>query len=148
MVMVLLSDGFLRVTGKGSKERMVPISGAAAQTLQSYLNQARGLLHPKSTMTPAEGSAVFLNVKGKRITRQGVYDIVAKYGNKVGIANLHPHSLRHSYASHLLEGGADLRSIQQLLGHADISTTQIYTHVNRTHLREEYLSTHPRAKIK
>jgi integrase/recombinase XerD len=148
LVMVLLEDGFLRVTGKGSKERLVPIGGAAGRALEKYLSQARGLLHPKKILAPADGSAVFLNVKGRRITRQGIFDIVVKYGNNVGISGLHPHSLRHSYATHLLEGGADLRSIQQLLGHADIATTQIYTHVDRTHLREEYLSTHPRAKLR
>jgi integrase/recombinase XerD len=148
LVMVLLDDGFLRVTGKGSKERAVPLCGLAATALQTYLSEARGLLHPKKTLAPADGSAVFLNVRGKRMTRQAIYDLVQAYGRNVGFANLHPHSLRHSYATHLLEGGADLRSIQQLLGHADIATTQIYTHVNRSHLREEYLLCHPRAKIR
>jgi integrase/recombinase XerD len=90
---------------------------------------------------------VFLNARGRRITRQGIFGIVEHYGAQVGIEGLHPHTLRHSFATHLLEGGADLRAIQELLGHADISTTQIYTHVDRTHLKEEYLSCHPRAHL-
>ena len=139
--------GLIRVIGKGSKERMVPIGGMALGTLTHYLSEARGLLHTKNVSQPPEGSAVFLNVRGKRLSRQGVYDLVTIYGQKVGLLSLHPHSLRHSYATHLLEGGADLRSIQQLLGHASISTTQIYTHVGRGHLREEYLSCHPRAGL-
>lgn len=142
-----LKAGLIRVYGKGSKERMVPIGGTALVALESYLCEARGLLHTKKTQAPPEGSAVFLNARGARISRQGVYDIVVAYGKRVDLQDLHPHSLRHSYATHLLEGGADLRSIQQLLGHASISTTQIYTHVGRSHLREEYLSCHPRAAL-
>lgn len=142
-----MTDGLIRVFGKGSKERMVPIGGAALAALESYLREARGLLHTKKMQAPSEGSAVFLNARGGRISRQGVYDIVVDYGKRVDISDLHPHSLRHSYATHLLEGGADLRSIQQLLGHASISTTQIYTHVGRSHLREEYLLYHPRAQL-
>jgi integrase/recombinase XerD len=145
---VLFADGYLRVRGKGDKERVVPVSGAAASALEQYLLQGRGLLHPKRVSAPADGSAVFLNSSGHRISRQGVYKLVARYGVLVGIDNLHPHTLRHSFATHLLEGGADLRSIQELLGHSDIATTQIYTHVSRTHLRAEYLSTHPRAHQK
>lgn len=142
-----LATELLRVCGKGSKERMVPIGGAARRTLMTYLSEARGLLHTKKQMEPSEGSAVFLNARGKRLSRYGVYNLVVEHGKRVGIDDLHPHSLRHSYATHLLEGGADLRSIQQLLGHASISTTQIYTHVGRSHLREEYLSCHPRANL-
>ncbi len=140
-----LDGGLIRVYGKGSKERMVPIGGAALRALNTYLREARGLLHTKKQQAPSEGSAVFLNARGQRLSRHGVYDLVVSYGERVGITDLHPHSLRHSYATHLLEGGADLRSIQQLLGHASISTTQIYTHVGRSHLREEYMSCHPRA---
>jgi len=143
-----LHGGLMRVFGKGSKERMVPIGGTALAALSTYLSEARGLLHTKRTMAPPEGSAVFLNARGQRISRNGVYNIVVEYGARVGLDNLHPHSLRHSYATHLLEGGGDLRSIQQLLGHASISTTQVYTHVGRSHLREEYLSCHPRAKLR
>jgi len=143
-----LNGGLIRVFGKGSKERMVPIGGTALTALATYLSEARSLLHPKRTTAPPEGSAVFLNARGQRLSRNGVYNIVVEYGERVGLNNLHPHSLRHSYATHLLEGGGDLRSIQQLLGHASISTTQVYTHVGRSHLREEYLTCHPRAKLR
>lgn len=142
-----LKEELIRVYGKGSKERMVPIGGAALRALESYLREARDSLHTKKMQAPPEGSAVFLNARGERLSRRGVYDIVTAYGARVGIEDLHPHSLRHSYATHLLEGGADLRSIQQLLGHSSISTTQIYTHVGRGHLREEYISCHPRAGL-
>jgi integrase/recombinase XerD len=86
-------------------------------------------------------------VRGGRLTRQTVFEIVRRYGGRAGLA-LHPHTLRHSFATHMLEGGADLRALQEMLGHSDIATTQIYTHVDRTHLREEYLSTHPRARVR
>ena len=143
-----LDGGLIRVFGKGSKERMVPIGGTALSALTIYLREARGLLHTKRTTAPPEGSAVLLNARGQRLSRNGLYNIVVEYGERVGLDSLHPHSLRHSYATHLLEGGGDLRSIQQLLGHASISTTQVYTHVGRSHLREEYLSCHPRAKMR
>ncbi|MDR1357902.1 MAG: tyrosine recombinase [Coriobacteriales bacterium] len=142
-----LDGGLIRVFGKGSKERMVPVSGTALAALKRYLSEARGQLHTKRQVQPSEGSAVFLNTRGRRLSASGVYNIVAAYGRQVGLSTLHPHSLRHSYATHLLEGGADLRSIQELLGHASISTTQIYTHVGRRHLREEYLTCHPRARL-
>jgi integrase/recombinase XerD len=144
---VELADGLLLVSGKGSKQRVVPIDGTAASALASYLATYRGQLHAKRVPEPPEGSAVFLNQRGMRITRQGVFKIVAYWGRQVGIESLHPHSLRHSFATHLLEGGADLRTIQEMLGHASVTTTQIYTHVDRTHIREEYLSCHPRAKL-
>jgi integrase/recombinase XerD len=144
---VLFEEGFLRVTGKGSKERAVPLGGEALFALRDYLTTARELLHPKRVSAPPDGRAVFLNARGRRITRQGIFGIVERYGAQVGIEGLHPHTLRHSFATHLLEGGADLRTIQELLGHADIATTQIYTHVDRTHLKEEYLSCHPRAHL-
>ena len=146
LMMLSLASGFLRVIGKGRKERLVPISGASLRALEAYLSRGRAALHTKNSLAPADGSAVFLNRRGRRISRQGIYAIVAAAGRAAGLPRLHPHSLRHSYATNLLQGGADLRSIQQLLGHADIATTQVYTHVDRTHLREEYLSTHPRAK--
>jgi integrase/recombinase XerD len=144
---LLLDEGFLRVTGKGDKERVVPLGGTALEALAAYLASARGHLHPRRVSAPPDSAAVFLNRWGRRITRQGVFGIVEHYGTQVGIRGLHPHTLRHSFATHLLEGGADLRVIQELLGHADIATTQIYTHVDRAHIREEYLSTHPRAKL-
>lgn len=139
-----LDEGFLRVTGKGSKERVVPISGAALECLVDYVGHARGELLRRGGPLPA---AVFLNARGGRLSRQSVHKIVARAGLSIGCENLHPHTLRHSFATHLLQGGADLRVIQEILGHSDISTTQIYTHVDRTHLRAEYVSAHPRAKL-
>lgn len=140
---VLIDEGFLRVFGKGSKERMVPISGIALERLVEYLNEVRPELENPRSSAPA---ALFLNARGGRLTRQSVHRIVTRAGLTIGVKNLHPHTLRHSFATHLLEGGADLRSIQDMLGHADIATTQIYTHVQMTHLKEEYLAAHPRAK--
>lgn len=140
---VLIEDGFLRVFGKGSKERMVPISGIAFDRMVEYLNDVRPeLVNPNA---PAN-DALFLNARGGRLSRQSIHKIVANAGLSIGVKNLHPHTLRHSFATHLLEGGADLRSIQDMLGHADIATTQIYTHVQMTHIKEEYLAAHPRAK--
>ena len=139
----ILEEGYLRVVGKGGKERISPISGAALEALGAYLERGRpALAKPYAKPT----AAVFLNVRGGRLTRQSVHSLVAEAGRFIGVANLHPHTLRHSFATHMLAGGADLRVIQEILGHSDISTTQIYTHVNRTHIREEYLSAHPRAK--
>ena len=137
-----LDEELLRVFGKGSKERVVPILGSAARVLAEYLGQGRGELVGKKP-----NSAVFLNVRGGRITRQSVHAVVEKYGRMAGIEGLHPHTLRHSFATHLLEGGADLRVVQELLGHADISTTQLYTHLDRSHIRRVYLSAHPRAHL-
>ncbi|CAK7015266.1 MAG: Tyrosine recombinase XerD [Paraeggerthella hongkongensis] len=139
----VLEEGYLRILGKGGKERVSPISGAALRSLADYLDEGRpGLAKPDAKPT----SAVFLNARGGRLTRQSVHAIVAEAGRSVGVTNLHPHTLRHSFATHMLEGGADLRVIQEILGHSDISTTQIYTHINRAHMREEYLRAHPRAK--
>lgn len=142
-----LAEGFLRVFGKGSKERLVPIGGMASQALDAYLRCGRAHLRAKRSLSANE-SAVFLNQRGGRMTRQSVFNIVRRCGALVGLDELHPHTLRHSFATHLLEGGADLRSLQEMLGHADISTTQVYTHVDRRHIREEYLSTHPRARVR
>lgn len=145
---VFLDQGFLRVFGKGSKERMVPISGTAATALADYLGAPRAELSLRAKkVVPADLGAVFLNARGGRLTRQGLFKIVGAAGAAVGLPGLHPHTLRHSFATHMLNGGADLRVIQEILGHADISTTQIYTHVDRQHLTEEYLAAHPRAKM-
>lgn len=139
-----LADGYLRVIGKGDKERIAPISGYALRALVGYLETGRpALARPDTRPT----SAVFLNARGGRLTRQSIHKMVAKAGLSIGVENLHPHTLRHSFATHMLAGGADLRAIQEMLGHADISTTQVYTHVNRTHIQEEYLAAHPRAKL-
>lgn len=140
---LVLDEGYLRIFGKGGKERVSPISGAALRTLEDYLEHGRmELTKPYAKPT----AAVFLNARGGRLTRQSVHAIVADAGRAVGVENLHPHTLRHSFATHMLEGGADLRVIQEILGHSDISTTQIYTHINRAHMREEYLHAHPRAR--
>ena len=140
---LVLADEFLRVRGKGSKERLVPIVGQARARLERYLADARPSLaaHGRGAATPA----VVLNCRGGRVSRQTVHAVCERAGRAVGIEGLHPHTLRHSFATHLLEGGADLRVIQEILGHSDISTTQIYTHVNRSHIRKEYLGAHPRA---
>lgn len=138
---VLLDEGLVRVFGKGEKERVVPVLGAAASALEDYLDRGRGALVGRR---PCD--AVFLNVRGGRLSRQSVHAIVEKYGRVAGIRDLHPHTLRHSFATHLLEGGADLRVVQELLGHANIATTQLYTHVDRTHVRRVYLAAHPRAR--
>lgn len=141
-------SGLLRVMGKGSKERMVPISGLAESALGVYLERGRGLLRLARSARSQDGSAVFLNRSGGRISRQSVFLMVKRMGGNVDLDDLHPHTLRHSFATHMLEGGADLRSLQEMLGHSDIATTQIYTHVDRRHIREEYLSTHPRARMR
>ncbi len=139
---ILFDEGYIRVIGKGSKERLVPLSGMAATRLQEYLSRGRPqLIKPYAKPT----AAVFLNARGGRLTRQSVHTTVAKAGLSIGVKDLHPHTLRHSFATHLLEGGADLRAIQEMLGHSDISTTQIYTHVQTSQLHEEYLAAHPRA---
>lgn len=144
---VFMEEGFVRVLGKGSKERIAPIAGKAAECLSAYLAEARPPLSRKATkVKPADVSAVFLNARGGRLTRQSIHAIVAKAGTAIGREGLHPHTLRHSFATHMLEGGADLRVIQEMLGHSDISTTQIYTHIDRSHLQAEYVSAHPRAK--
>ncbi|HJF46162.1 site-specific tyrosine recombinase [Thermophilibacter provencensis] len=138
---VVLDEALLRVRGKGGKERVVPVMGTAAAALSAYLEQGRGELVGRR---PTQ--AVFLNVRGGRLSRQSVHAIVERYGRVAGIEGLHPHTLRHSYATHLLEGGADLRAVQELLGHANIATTQLYTHVDRSHIRRVYLAAHPRAR--
>ncbi len=142
-----LVEGIVRVRGKGDTERVVPVSGAASEALRTYLEHGRPYLRAKKQRRPADPSAVFVNMRGGRLTRQAVFGLVKRYGGRVGL-DIHPHTLRHSFATHLLEGGADLRALQEMLGHADISTTQVYTHVGLAHLREEYLSTHPRAGLR
>ncbi len=136
-------EGYLFICGKGGKERIVPLSGQALTKLECYLKKVRScLVKPYSVPT----NAVFLNARGSRLSRQSVRALVAKAGLAIGVKNLHPHTLRHSFATHLIEGGADLRAIQEMLGHSDIATTQRYTHIQMLHIREEYFAAHPRAK--
>ncbi len=136
-----LEGGEMRVLGKGSKERLVPVGGRAAEALAAYLAHGRTRL----IKTPSQ-RALFLNARGGRLSRQGAWGVVRKYARRVGLEEkMTPHTLRHSYATHLLERGVDLRYIQELLGHASVSTTQIYTHVSRKRLREVYLKAHPHA---
>ena len=136
-----LDEGFCRVLGKGSKERLVPIGEPARRALATYLSDLR----PRLARGRPERS-VFLNKNGRRISRVSVWNLVKKSAAWAGIQKVvSPHTLRHSFATHLLEGGADLVAVQELLGHADISTTQIYTHINRAYLREVHRRYHPRA---
>jgi integrase/recombinase XerD len=142
-------NGFVRCTGKGNKTRVVPIGETACAALENYLSFARPkLLEQRSTRrgarrTPAE---LFLGDKGQLLSRVTLYQIVRLHAERSALPNwVTPHTLRHSFATHLLQGGADLRAIQEMLGHADIATTQIYTHVETGHLRESYQKAHPRA---
>jgi len=138
---VNLQQGYLRCLGKGSKERLVPIGSFALKSLESYVGQARGRL-----LRDPKEQCLFFNHHGHRMTRQGFWKIVKRYAQQARIErSITPHTLRHSFATHLLENGADLRSVQELLGHADISTTQIYTHLTRARLKEVYVRAHPRA---
>lgn len=143
-----LDDGFLRVFGKGSKERIVPIAGAADAALRRYLAEGRPTLARAAGAANSDSqAAVFLNQRGGRLGRQSVFNLVRKAGRAINRYDLHPHTLRHSFATHMLKGGADLRVLQEILGHADMSTLQVYTHLDRTHLHEEYAHAHPRDKM-
>lgn len=136
-----LDAGFIRCIGKGSKERIIPVGSMAIRFLGVYLEESR----PKLVKHSGE-QALFVNQHGKRLTRQGFWKILKKYARQTGIGKeITPHTMRHSFATHLLENGADLRSVQEMLGHADISTTQIYTQVTKRKLRDVYEKTHPRA---
>jgi len=135
-----LDYGVIRVTGKGSKQRMVPVGAKAQAAIRDYLASAR----PKLLKGRASGF-LFVTARGGPMTRQGFWKLIVNYGKRVGIfRGLTPHVLRHSFATHLLEGGADLRSVQTMLGHSDIATTQIYTHVLRSRLRSTVDEHHPR----
>ena len=142
---VNLSMGFLQCLGSGTKERIVPIGGIACDTLSSYLTEVRH----KLAREDRSGQALFLNLLGTRMTRQGFWKIIKKYAAEAKIeSEITPHTLRHSFATHLLENGADLRSVQEMLGHADISTTQVYTQVSKSRIMDVYKQAHPRARIK
>jgi integrase/recombinase XerD len=136
-----LEAGFIRCVGKGSKERIIPLGSVAIRHVDRYLDEGR----PKMVRENGEAS-MFVNQHGKRLTRQGFWKILKKYAHSAKISkDITPHTMRHSFATHLLENGADLRSVQEMLGHADISTTQIYTQVTKRKLRDVYEKTHPRA---
>lgn len=131
----------LKCTGKGSKQRIIPIHDQAAQWVSKYINEGRALLNADSSQ-----QALFLNQRGERLTRQGFWLILKHYAHETDIkADITPHTLRHSFATHMLRGGASLRHVQELLGHANISTTQVYTHLTNEHVKEEYDKAHPRA---
>lgn len=136
-----LDEGFIRVTGKGNKTRLVPVGQKAIEALQTYLTEERPTLVAKKT-----GAEIFLSVRGKRLTPQRIWQLVKHYASIAQIdKTVYPHIFRHSFATHLLGGGADLRIIQEMLGHADISTTQIYTHVDSSRLKQVHRKFHPRA---
>jgi integrase/recombinase XerD len=136
-----LHEGFLRARGKGSKERLVPLGRQAIAAINAYLRSGR----PKLVGDRHEPK-LFVNFRGGPLTRQGLYKIVQKHAREAGLSGrLSPHTLRHSFATHLLAGGCDLRAVQEMLGHADISTTQMYTHLSGDRLKEVYFSAHPRA---
>lgn len=136
-----LKMGFIKCFGKGSKERIVPLGDFAIKTINLYVDNYRNKSQKKERT-----DALFLNHHGRRLTRQGFWKIIKKYAKISSIeVEITPHTLRHSFATHLLENGADLRSVQEMLGHADISTTQIYTHLTKARIKEVYSKAHPRA---
>ena len=135
------AEGFITVLGKGSKERIVPMSPVAADRIQEYLHGSRTEVKIK----PGEEGILFLNRRGHRLTRQMIFTIVRRLAEAAGVTKtISPHTMRHSFATHLLEGGANLLSIQQMLGHESVATTEIYIHLDTSHLREELLLHHPR----
>ncbi len=137
--------GCVRCIGKGDKERLVPIGRKAIESVEQYLSQGRPKFARPSS-PPPHNQVLFLTRSGKRFSRVGIWNILHQYGMRLGLrGRLTPHKLRHSFATHLLEGGADLRSVQLMLGHADIATTQIYTHVVEERLKQIYKAHHPRA---
>ena len=135
-------EGFVKCFGKGHKERIVPIYEQAARSVKEYIAETRPKLARKK-----DEAALFLNPRGDRLTRQGFWQKLKEYARAAGLGTrVSPHTLRHSFATHMLSGGADLRAVQELLGHANISTTQVYTHLTSEHVRRTYERSHPRAK--
>lgn len=134
-------EGFIRITGKGSKERIIPVGKTALKFIKKYINESRITLKNAKSY-----DYLFLNFRGSKLSRMGILKILKKYCLEAGIKrDIHPHTLRHSFATHLLQGGADIRIIQEMLGHSDISTTQIYTHIDKNYLIEIHKTFHPRA---
>ena len=138
---IFFEEGYLRVKGKGSKERIVPIGQTALKFITLYIKNSRSILKNIKSF-----DVLFLNFRGNKLSRMGILDIIRKNCSAAGIKrSIHPHTFRHSFATHLLQGGADIRIIQEMLGHSDISTTQIYTHIDKDYLIEIHKSFHPRA---
>jgi integrase/recombinase XerD len=138
-----LEVGFVRTVGKGDKERIVPLGRMAMEAIRAYNQRGRPFLGGPGTLKSAE---LFLNNRGRRLSRQGLHAIIKHYAREAGLPDdVSAHTLRHSFATHLLEGGADLRVIQEMLGHSSLRTTQVYTHVSAAHLRRAYRKAHPRA---
>jgi integrase/recombinase XerD len=136
-----LNMGFVNITGKGNKERIVPLGEEAVIAIRNYLSQSR----PKQN--PIDKESVFINNRGRQISRVGFFKVIQTLAKKAGIEKpISPHTLRHSFATHMLENGADLKAVQELLGHEDILTTENYTHISKKHLVEAYTSAHPRAR--
>ncbi len=136
-----LEDGVLRARGKGSKERVVPVGSKAVAAVRRYLERGRPPLVRGRPVTQ-----LFVNFRGEGLTRQGLYKIVRRHASGAGLADrMSPHTLRHTFATHLLAGGCDLRSVQEMLGHADVATTQLYTHLSSARLKDVYFKAHPRA---
>jgi integrase/recombinase XerD len=138
------TDPVVRLIGKGGKHRVVPVGSYAARALEAYLVRARPALAAAARRASAS-PAVFLNARGGRLTRQGAWGVLRTAAGRAGLANVSPHTLRHSFATHMLDGGADIRVVQELLGHASVTTTQVYTLITVDRLREVYASSHPRA---
>ena len=139
---LMMDEHFIRVIGKGNKERYVPVSLVALDTIKSYIENIR----PELSRKKESLGYLFLNYRGDKLSRMGIWKIVANYSKVLNLSNkITPHTFRHSFATHLLEGGADLRVVQEMLGHSDISTTQIYTHLNKSKLKETYDKFHPRS---
>ncbi len=138
---LFFQEEVIRVFGKGSKERIIPIGSSAVKWIKKYLTKSRPLLMKKLKSE----NCLFLNSRGTKLSRMGVWKIIDRYVKDAGIMKkVHPHTFRHSFATHLLEGGADLRAVQEMLGHADISTTQIYTHIDRDYIKQIHKQFHPR----
>lgn len=139
-----VEEGMLRARGKGSKERVVPVGRHAIAALRAYSSRGRPVL-----VGHAVQGALFVNARGRAISRQGLYKVVMRHAAKAGLADrMSPHTIRHSFATHMLAGGCDLRTLQEMLGHADLATTQIYTHLSNDQLRDAYFSAHPRARAR
>jgi integrase/recombinase XerD len=137
-----LHDGVVRVLGKGSKERIVPVGREAVKAVEVYLRRGRPAL-----VGAREERRLFVNFRGGGLTRQGLYKVIGRHARSAGLAGkMSPHTLRHSFATHLLAGGCDLRSVQEMLGHADVATTQLYTHLSSGHLKDAYFKAHPRSR--